>query len=543
MNQQQFRELIEVDLRQKVIMPLMVKMGFRDVHEWHSGVMELGKDVLGWKEGELGDRVNIAVVAKATRISGTAVQEVTRQVRQAFNTPFEDPVTHTMQVVHTVWIVTNKETPSDSLPGLWADIDESKHRYVNLYDGEKLWRLWEKHFPLNLHQSLEEVQQRIAGLDTDFRVEATITPTEQQFAVSEKYPGQLETNPIELTGSFQFPKTPEGLATYEDLKIALATGSPVSIPGEYVQYAFPESMQRLIEQTIGTMPDGNWNWEISSAKNDARLPVRIDFLRDDGIDVPLPFIELQYVQSGTEEITLSNHSQAFPILVKNVVNLTNRSFTLTFSKKPGPISVHRRLDLLRLVESLSLPSNVRVTSVENGLVLSSQRQLGSNPPDYLPFEIEFTETFIAVQEKSRQPIFIPDREFTASEWKTIQLLRSVYLYPRQEGTWDEVTIEAVGKAGDEDEILTPFLLRETPFNLRSEEDFVVSLFGRDHYLGRVCTIYEEPKLANEDSARSELAAAQSEEIIIQLRLVPSKPEGRVVKEYIDWLNNADTNTE
>ena len=63
---------------------------------------------------------------------------------------------------------------------LWKCFDEPKHRYVSLYDGEKLWRLWEKHFPPSLHQSLEVVQRRIAGLDTEFKIEATVTPTEQR---------------------------------------------------------------------------------------------------------------------------------------------------------------------------------------------------------------------------------------------------------------------------------------------------------------------------------------------------------------------------
>jgi hypothetical protein len=40
-------QMNEADLRQNVIIPLMRKMGYRGVHEWHGAVGELGKDVLG----------------------------------------------------------------------------------------------------------------------------------------------------------------------------------------------------------------------------------------------------------------------------------------------------------------------------------------------------------------------------------------------------------------------------------------------------------------------------------------------------------------
>jgi hypothetical protein len=143
-SKEEMYRLSEADLRKRVIIPLMEKMGFHGVNEWHGGARELGKDVIGWKESDFGSRTNIAVVAKAVRISGKHVHEVTRQVRQALNTSFEDPVTHDIQQVHRVVGITNKGIPTDSVPGIRSDLSSEQNRHVELIDGNELWRRWTK---------------------------------------------------------------------------------------------------------------------------------------------------------------------------------------------------------------------------------------------------------------------------------------------------------------------------------------------------------------------------------------------------------------
>lgn len=80
--------LNEADLRQHVFIPLMEKMGLSGTFEWHGGPGELGKDIVCWKEDDLGSRRNTAIVAKARRISGkvSSASEVAAQVNQAFST-------------------------------------------------------------------------------------------------------------------------------------------------------------------------------------------------------------------------------------------------------------------------------------------------------------------------------------------------------------------------------------------------------------------------------------------------------------------------
>ena len=82
----------ESELRLRVLIPLFKAMGFRDVHHYHGGSQEHGKDIVMWESDRLRERVNYAVVAKATTISGqtsgnSSAAEVRFQTEQCFNIP------------------------------------------------------------------------------------------------------------------------------------------------------------------------------------------------------------------------------------------------------------------------------------------------------------------------------------------------------------------------------------------------------------------------------------------------------------------------
>ena len=63
MTRDQLQEMKEDTLRTKVLIPLFEAMGFRDVCPYHGGILERGKDIVMWKETEIGNRENEAVVS------------------------------------------------------------------------------------------------------------------------------------------------------------------------------------------------------------------------------------------------------------------------------------------------------------------------------------------------------------------------------------------------------------------------------------------------------------------------------------------------
>lgn len=532
LSQTDLRQMNEANLRQKVIIPLMEKLGFRGVHEWHGGVGELGKDVVGWKEDAFGDRINVAVVAKATRISGAVVHEVTRQVRQAFNTPFEDPITHDQQFVHRVWIVTSKEVPTDSRPSVWSDLDPNQCRHVRIIDGDDLWSKWKHHFPVDLYEALEEAQRHLSRIDTAYKVEVSLTPDTRKVVVGERYPGQLHDKPLEFSGAFRFPNTPEGLAKWEEVRASFATGSKAKVPAEFVQFKFPEALHQLAEQILGGLPEEAWNIEISSAKSDVRVPIRIEFDCDDGVRVVLPYVELAMVQAGTEKISFTNETQAFSILVSLEVDMRNHSFRLKFDRKKGPIAVFTFLQLLKVLECLEKTCHVCVSHVETGLRLSDERrEVREGRKDGARIK-RLIEDLCAIQERVNRPIYFPDRDLTQEEKETIVLLRTILRDHEIEGTWSEMTLTAIGKAGDENVLLGPFIDGSSR-KLWAEEEKVVTLFGTEISLGRVRTTVEGMKLINEREIRAQLAASPDEEITVQLRFEPGSND-KALTDYLDW---------
>jgi hypothetical protein len=88
----QIDQMNEADLRKKILIPLFVRMGFRDVREYHGGALEQGKDIVMWRADEIRQRVNYGVVAKATKLTGKAkdVNEICTQVRQCWRQPYLD---------------------------------------------------------------------------------------------------------------------------------------------------------------------------------------------------------------------------------------------------------------------------------------------------------------------------------------------------------------------------------------------------------------------------------------------------------------------
>ena len=83
------RHLTESDLRRDVIIPLLGRMDFRAVSEYH-GPREHGKDIVCFTIDKLGQRRYLAVVAKTSDLSGAVsssdgLMEVLHQTEQCFN--------------------------------------------------------------------------------------------------------------------------------------------------------------------------------------------------------------------------------------------------------------------------------------------------------------------------------------------------------------------------------------------------------------------------------------------------------------------------
>jgi site-specific recombinase XerD len=147
-----FQRMNEADLRKEVLLPLLRAMGFKDVYEYHGGPGEKGKDIVCWKPDEVGNRENLALVVKATQITGKAqitkgtAGEVQTQIRQCFGSAYTDPISGGEEPIHRVWVVSNKTIHKEAVEAITSAIASPVlMRCVRFVDGEKLWNLVETH--------------------------------------------------------------------------------------------------------------------------------------------------------------------------------------------------------------------------------------------------------------------------------------------------------------------------------------------------------------------------------------------------------------
>ena len=145
-----FQDLKEAKLTLDVLVPLFKAMGFSKV-EYHGGPFEKGRDLIMWREDELGDDELIVVQVKRWKTSSSSssersFSEVVNQLQQAS----EESVEHIDGKRHfpsSVYFVTPYEVDARSLSTRFEKYSELSRRRVKIIDGIKLASLVEKHLP------------------------------------------------------------------------------------------------------------------------------------------------------------------------------------------------------------------------------------------------------------------------------------------------------------------------------------------------------------------------------------------------------------
>lgn len=535
------REMLEDELRAKVIAPLLRKMGYRDVVEWHGGMNELGKDLVCWKEEAAGNRVNTAIVAKATRISGpTVYSEVARQVRQAFNTEYDDPTSGEARNIHWVWVITNKLMTKDNREQLRSEIDSDMRRYLMLTDGNDLWERVRELLPIAPFPALNEAQQRLKQIDLGFDAQVVLGAVNRPFArirtedreviIGERYQGQLEQEPVTLRGRFQFPDTPEGHAMLQEYEKAMDTGSPVEIPAEYAQIEDAGWFNGIARQLLGIDPDQPTSVQLSSGISGQRLPLRIEFAPDDGDQVDPLYADLMVTQSGRIETTMTNEHQPLPILVTLVINFRDNTVSVSFRRKDCPIAAPIMWHLLKLQECLKKPGSVRLTSLETGLSMGRMKIEAPDPPLDHSNAMELLAELTGIQEHLSQPVLIPLEPWSLEDRAAVELLRAISRHPEIEGTWENGTISFCAR--DIDNTLTDLSGGEKTIRIVRQKS--VELSGQEISLGQVEEIAYSIKVANEADVRVQAASAANETDEIVVRLEPGS-NNRTLTRYLDWI--------
>lgn len=137
------RKLKEKQLTEKVIMPLLEQMGFKNITSTH-GVNEKGLDLIFYKENEFCEREYTGVQVKAVNIHGIAgkkgnATEILTQAQQAFAHSFHCIYDNKVKYIERYIVITSgkinriaRESVKEQL------IEMGKYKTIQFFDGNKL---------------------------------------------------------------------------------------------------------------------------------------------------------------------------------------------------------------------------------------------------------------------------------------------------------------------------------------------------------------------------------------------------------------------
>ena len=154
--------LNEKDLRETVLVPLLTRIGYQAVTLRH-GCRERGKDIICFKQDQLGGREYLAIVAKAVDLNGSVsssegLREVLHQINQCFDIPDEDLFGMRKISIDRVWVVTSKSIVSGAEDSIFESLKKSNlNKVTRFMSGQRLAELIDEYFPAYWDASLEPV--------------------------------------------------------------------------------------------------------------------------------------------------------------------------------------------------------------------------------------------------------------------------------------------------------------------------------------------------------------------------------------------------
>lgn len=523
----------EKDLRQQILIPLLKAMKYQDVREYH-GTTEFGKDIVCWELNKLKNRHNLALVVKATAISGNSLScaDVTSQVCQCFGDTYNDLITGSKVWVNECWVVSNKLISHDAIDHIVKDIGRSVYAGdVNFIGIDKLWKLVEEYMPLQAaREKLEDVQRAYETLDTHYGVVTQLSGTGIHQTLVEKFPGAAQEKPLAFHINFEFPKTDEGKAQMEALERFRATGAPVKIPGTFIKnLEYPGILKQIYPPMT---PDGFL--EFSLLRHPEPVFLRCDIQSDDGEQCAIEYIHLICTQAGQEEITLTNEDQPIPFKVQLIIRKGRPDIDIQIHMAHNaPLNVHQQLFQMRLRSCLSKPYSMRFTHLETGQLVcsaTSQTGWGETPNDDF---IDALQALDKLQMKTGKLIHIPERNLNDEEYQDIAMLRSLFHTGKLGANWNTASAAAI--ITDD----TRAKIRQDLSRLAGDEGFycfqyeeILTLFGEVYPLGPIKEVSLPMRLANWEEIKAQIDEGFCGKV--QLKFIP-RDDGRFVKEYVQWL--------
>jgi hypothetical protein len=194
-----------------------------------------------------------------------------------------------------------------------------------------------------------------------------IMNTEKEFTLREKFDGASKEKPLKITTEFRFDtKEPEGREAHEAFKKFLATGEPITIKSPHLAKFIPPEVFSLLM----VEPTDEMQLTMGPVIGHKSLNVRAIFEATDGQKVVLEGIELKNIQSGTEQMILSNEHQTVPWKFRQIIRFNDREAETNFSVDTVDVPISQAVRALKFWQALSKGGSLKLESVETDMRLS-----------------------------------------------------------------------------------------------------------------------------------------------------------------------------
>ena len=440
---EQLAKMSEAQFQKDVLIPLFKAMGFRGITSYGGGPLELGKDVVMWREEDLRERVNYGVVVKAERISGKAAgkssaAEVNFQIEQTFGAPFIDITSTEEQRVHRCWVVCSKEIKKESINAIRASLAKNNFDRVTTFVGpQDVLDLINRYMPEEgVFDQLDSVQKKIDDLahDSHYRIVAN---TRKEFSIEPRYPGAEKEKPFLVSARFEFDtKNAEGKKSHDDFLRHMKTGAPVEIKAPHLkEFVVPDFLQRLMKPATDKM-----TLQLGPARFDRRIPFRFEIHRAGCIVAALEYIDLQVIQAGTEEVTFSNAQQDTPWKFTMVLRAAEKKLDVNYKMSLENVNVTQVLQALKFSDGLSKGDELRIVSLENGFDfrLNIPRVQSHHDRRW----VDVFEHLVLIQSKAGIPLTLRNPEITREEQHAILIASEIVSTGHATGNTDSWPVES-----------------------------------------------------------------------------------------------------
>ena len=534
LTRQQIADMRERQLHKDVLIPLFKAMNFRSVTLYDGGNLELGKDIVMWKEGELRERMNFGVVVKSEKISGKATGkgsagEVYFQIMQCFNEPYSDFTSTEEQRIHRCWVVSSTEIKKEAINAIKGQLRNSNlDKVTDFIDGDTLWGLIQRYMPeLGINEQLSSVQMQIDDLIKSdyYRVTAN---TKNEFFIEPKYPGADLEQPLTISALLEFDASkPEGQKALADWERHVKTGAPVTVKSPYLkEFNLPAFLRPLLSPNLDEM-----QLVVGQARTDRKIPFKFELLSRDGEVATLEYVELEVIQQGTEEVTLRNEQQSVPWRVTLIWNKKEKRFTFSFVFKGENPNVKQALQGLRFRYAMTKAGEFRIENLENGITIretyTPTQQIKVNT-----FWLKLLEEMTFIQSKTSIPLRVPEGPINPKQaqpvFVTAHILRTGHATFNGKHLPIQSTVEQVKEALKRFSASPPPLLT---LHMKDNQEF--NLFGIDIPLGPAIMTCEKFHIAKSELARLRRKiedGGHGEVIEYQLTI-----DGPLEVKYINWL--------